>query len=87
MISFYALTFAALIFCFNLRLSSSNNFILCYLSAKSIDKLSLSFINFYKIYPHYFPNVHLAFNCIFYSLIVSILYFNLFFCSSNNDIP
>lgn len=85
--SFSAFDFANLIFCFNLKLSSNKSFKLCYLSAKSIDKVSLSFINFYKISPHYFPKLHFYFNWLFYYFIDMILYLSLFFCYSKMEIP
>lgn len=87
MISFSAFSFADRIFCFSLRLSSSRSFRLWSLSARSIDRLSLYLSSFYKICPHSLPRLHLSFKCLFYSWIVISLYFSLFFCSSNNDMP
>lgn len=85
--SFSAFIWAALIFCFSLKLSSNSNFILCSLSARSIDKLSLYVSSFSKILPHSAPKLHFCFSWVFYSRRIANLYLNLLFWSCNSYIP
>ena len=61
MISFSALVLAALIFCFSRRLSYKSSFMLCSLSARSIDKLSFYLSNLPKRSPHSAPRLHFFF--------------------------
>ncbi len=74
LMSFWACDFASFIFCLRRKLSSRSSFKLCSLSAKSMDRLSFSVSKFYNIFPHYTPQIHFYFSCLFCYFRISILY-------------
>ena len=85
--SFSAFYLAELILFLSLKLSSSNSLRLCSLSAKLIERQSLSLSNFLRIYPHSCPTLHLSLNWLLCSLSIATLYLILFFSSISWDIP